>query len=112
MRSSASLKGLRSHRLFLSRRESSRPCVQPPALFPKSQPRSPASMRSWKAGCPRAEPVRKNALSMGFDLAGLEKAGKVAIVEARLPGGEIQSGDFDINGLLAIVDGRSEESRV
>src|SRR5215208_3718835 len=30
----------------------------------------------------RAEAVRKNALSMGFDLAALEKAGKAAIVEA------------------------------
>lgn len=53
----------------------------------------------------RAEAVRKNALSMGWDLAPLEKAGKVAIVEARLYGEEVISGDFDINGLLAIVGG-------
>ena len=56
----------------------------------------------------RAEAIRKNALSMGFDLAALEKAGKVAIVEARLMGGEIHSGDFDINGLLAIIDGHAK----
>src|SRR6185436_13856575 len=56
----------------------------------------------------RAEAVRKNALSMGFDLAALEKARKVAIIEARLAGGEIHSGDFDINGLLAIVDGQAK----
>jgi circadian clock protein KaiC len=38
-------------------------------------------------------------------LAGLEKAGKVAIVEARLGGAEILCGDYDIQGLLAIVGG-------
>src|SRR5436190_8023553 len=56
----------------------------------------------------RAEAIRKNALSMGFDLAALEKAGKVAIIEARLFGGEILSGDFDINGMLTIVDGHAK----
>ena len=53
----------------------------------------------------RAEAVRQNALSMGWDLAALEKAGKVAIVEARLAGEEVAAGDFDIQGLLAIVGG-------
>jgi circadian clock protein KaiC len=56
----------------------------------------------------RAEAVRKNALSLGWDLAALEKAGKVAIVEARLYGEEIISGDCDINGLLAIVGGHAK----
>ena len=42
---------------------------------------------------------------MGWDLAVLEKAGKMALVEARLPGEEIFSGDFDIQGMLAIVGG-------
>ena len=53
----------------------------------------------------RAEAIRLNASAMGWDLAALEKAGKIAIIEARLPGGEIVSGDFDIQGLLAIVGG-------
>ncbi len=53
----------------------------------------------------RAEAVRQNALSMGLDFAALEKAGKVAIVEARLFGEEVISGDFDIQGLLGIVGG-------
>ena len=53
----------------------------------------------------RAEAVRLNASAMGWDLTALEKAGKIAIIEARLPGGEIVSGDFDIQGLLAIVGG-------
>ena len=59
----------------------------------------------------RAEAVRKNALSMGWDLAALEKAGKVAIVEARLYGEEVISGDFDIQGLLAIVGGHVKRIR-
>ena len=53
----------------------------------------------------RAEAVRENALSMGMDVAAMEKAGKVVIVEARLFGEEVIAGDFDIQGLLAIVGG-------
>ena len=53
----------------------------------------------------RAEAIRLNALSMGWDLATLEKAGKIAIIEARLHGEEIVSGDFDIQGMLAIAGG-------
>ena len=59
----------------------------------------------------RAEAVRTNALSMGWDLAALEKAGKVAVVEARLHGAEVLSGDFDIEGLLAIVAGHAKRIR-
>ena len=50
-------------------------------------------------------------MSMGWDLAALEKAGKVAIVEARLGGEEVLSGDFDIQGLLAIVGGHAKRIR-
>jgi circadian clock protein KaiC len=53
----------------------------------------------------RAEAIRLNALSMGWNLAALEQAGKMAIIEARLPGEEIVSGDFDIQGMLAIAGG-------
>ena len=53
----------------------------------------------------RADAIRLNALAMGWDLAALEKAAKIAIIEARLPGEEIVSGDFDIQGLLAIAGG-------
>lgn len=59
----------------------------------------------------RAEAVRQNALSMGWDLAALEKAGKVTIVEARLYGEEIVAGDYDIQGLLAIVGGQAKRIR-
>ena len=53
----------------------------------------------------RAEAIRLNALSMGWDLTALEKAGKIAIIEARLHGEEVVSGDFDIQGMLAIAGG-------
>jgi circadian clock protein KaiC len=59
----------------------------------------------------RADAVRMNALSMGWDLAALEKAGKFAIVEARFSGDEVLAGDFDIQGLLTIVGGHATRIR-
>jgi circadian clock protein KaiC len=59
----------------------------------------------------RAEAVRTNALSMGWNLAAMEKAGKVAVVEARLSGEEVLAGDFDIQGILAIVEGHAKRIR-
>src|ERR1051325_3429363 len=56
----------------------------------------------------RADAIRMNARSMGWDLAALEKAGKIVIVEAQLPGDEVLSGDFDIQGMLAIVGGHAK----
>lgn len=58
-----------------------------------------------------ADAVRRNAMSMGWDLLALERAGKVAIVEARFGGEEVLSGEFDILGLLAIVGGHSNRIR-
>jgi circadian clock protein KaiC len=55
-----------------------------------------------------AKGIRRNALSMGWDLPALEKAGKVAIIEARFDGEEVLSGEFDIQGLLAIVVGHAK----
>jgi circadian clock protein KaiC len=58
-----------------------------------------------------AEAIRRNAMSMGWDLPGLEKAGKVAVVEARFGGEEVLSGEFDILGLLAILGGHAKRIR-
>ncbi len=55
-----------------------------------------------------AKAIRRNAMSMGWDLPALEKAGKVAIVEARFDGEEVLSGEFDILGLLSIVGGQAK----
>lgn len=58
-----------------------------------------------------ADAVRMNALSMGWNLAALEKAGKIVIIEARLSGDEVLAGDFDVKGLLAIVGGHAKRIR-
>lgn len=56
----------------------------------------------------RVSAIRQNAMSMGWNLAELEKAGKVVLVEARLSGDEVTTGSFDIQGLLAIVGGHAK----
>jgi circadian clock protein KaiC len=55
----------------------------------------------------RAEAVRRNALSLGWNLAELETAGKLFILEARLERDAVLSGDFNITPLLAIIQGRA-----
>ena len=55
----------------------------------------------------RATAVRRNALTLGWDLEAAEKAGKLAIIDARLSPQTVVSGDFNINALLAIIDGQS-----
>ena len=56
----------------------------------------------------RASAVRRNALTLGWDLEALEKAGRLAIIEARLDPEPVISGDFNLKGLLAIIDGQSK----
>ncbi|MDA8126702.1 MAG: circadian clock protein KaiC [Deltaproteobacteria bacterium] len=56
----------------------------------------------------RAEAVRRNAGTMGWDLAGLEKTGKLAIIEARMDPETVISGDFNLKALLAIIEGHSQ----
>jgi circadian clock protein KaiC len=56
----------------------------------------------------RASAVRRNALTLGWDLKILEKAGKLAIIEVHLDPKTIISGDFDLTSLLAIIDGQAK----
>jgi circadian clock protein KaiC len=56
----------------------------------------------------RANAVRRNALTLGWNLAALEKAGKLAIIEARVDPQTIVSGDFNLKALLAIISGQSQ----
>ncbi len=51
--------------------------------------------------------MRRNVLSLGWDLAELEKAGKLFILEAKLDHNAILSGDFSITPLLAIIQGQA-----
>lgn len=49
--------------------------------------------------------VRRNARTLGWELEPLERDGKLVVMHAELPSDLVQSGDFDIGGLLGIVDG-------
>lgn len=52
----------------------------------------------------RAKAVRQNALTLGLDLAPLEKAGRLFLFEAHVDPQAILSGDFTIKGLLTIME--------
>ncbi len=54
----------------------------------------------------RAESFRLNARALGLDLAGLEKTGRLLVMNPELPAGIVRIGTFDIQGLLAILAGR------
>ena len=52
----------------------------------------------------RAEAVRQNASSRGWEMARLEKKNKLYLMDARLDPEAVISGEFSIKGLLAILD--------
>ena len=54
-----------------------------------------------------ADSIRRNGLSLGWDLPALEEAGMLRILDGQLDPAVIRSGDFDINGLLAILGGQA-----
>jgi circadian clock protein KaiC len=49
--------------------------------------------------------VRRNARTLGWDLEPLEHDGKLVVMHAEVPSDVVESGDFDIGGLLGIVGG-------
>jgi circadian clock protein KaiC len=55
----------------------------------------------------RADAVRKNAMTLGWDLAPLEQAGKFFLMEARVDPESVLSGAFNLKGLTAIIDGKA-----
>jgi circadian clock protein KaiC len=55
----------------------------------------------------RVEAVRANALTLGWDLAALEKQNLIMLVDAHIDHDMLMSGRFDLQGLLAIIDGAS-----
>ena len=59
----------------------------------------------------RAAAVRQNAWSLGWDLAALERKGKLFLMDARLDPEAIISGDFSTRGLLAILHQRAKAMR-
>ncbi|MEX0607029.1 MAG: circadian clock protein KaiC [Halofilum sp. (in: g-proteobacteria)] len=56
----------------------------------------------------RSEAVRENARAMGWDLEALEQAGKLIVIQAELPPHLVLSGEFSIDGLLAILSGQAQ----
>ncbi len=56
-----------------------------------------------------ASHIRGNALSMGWDLPALEKAGRVALIHPDLDPNALRAGDFTTEGLIAIMEGKAAE---
>ena len=65
--------------------------------------------RPLQEGSERADDLRANAAAMGMDLAALEAAGTLRSVFAPVPHGAVRTGDFEIRGLLAILDGHTRQ---
>jgi len=59
----------------------------------------------------RVEDLRANAAAMGMDIAAMERAGTLTCMHADVPHQTIKAGEFDIQGLLAILDGRARALR-
>jgi circadian clock protein KaiC len=55
------------------------------------------------------ERITQNALTFGWDLIALEQAGKFFIIEARIDPDVIFSGEFNLDGLLALISGKARE---
>jgi len=55
----------------------------------------------------RTEALRQNALTLGWDLAPLEQAGKLFLMRARVDPEAVLSGDFNLKALLAIIEGKA-----
>ncbi|MFO8013736.1 MAG: circadian clock protein KaiC [Phycisphaerae bacterium] len=56
----------------------------------------------------RADDLRANAAAMGMDLAAQEEAGALRVMTAEIPHRVVRAGEFDIHGLLAILDGHMQ----
>lgn len=56
----------------------------------------------------RAEGIRENALSLGWDLSPYEEQGSFFLFDARLDPQAVVSGSFDLSALLAIIGGAAD----
>ena len=54
-----------------------------------------------------ATAVRRNALTLGWDLVSLEHAGTLWLLEGSLDPAVVLAGDFDLQGLLAVLGGQA-----
>jgi circadian clock protein KaiC len=53
-----------------------------------------------------AAAIRRNAATLGWDFPALERAGRLLIFDASVPTDAVDTGGFDIGGLLAILGGQ------
>lgn len=53
----------------------------------------------------RTAAIRENALTLGWDLSALEKAGKLALIEGHIDPDAVLSGELDVRGLLGVIEG-------
>ncbi len=51
--------------------------------------------------------MRRNAMAMGWDLAQIEESGKLALINPELDYEAVASGEFNIGGLCAILEGQA-----
>ncbi len=56
----------------------------------------------------KAEHIRRNFQTLGWDLAELERNGKLFIMDVALPPEVVIGGNFDLNSLLAIIAGKTK----
>jgi circadian clock protein KaiC len=56
----------------------------------------------------RPQAVRQHALTLGWDLAWLEHAGKLSVLDGAVDPSAILAGDFDLQALLAIIAGQAQ----
>jgi circadian clock protein KaiC len=56
-----------------------------------------------------ADSMRRNGLTFGWDLVPLEQAGTLYLMESRVEPHAMLSGDFNLKGLLAIIEGKGKE---
>lgn len=54
-----------------------------------------------------SEAMRRNAISMGWDLAKMEEAGQLAMINPKVNYGAVSAGDYNIEGLFAILEGQA-----
>jgi len=56
----------------------------------------------------RASEIKQNALTMGWDLEKQEQDGKLFVMAAKVDPDMVLSGDFNLQGLLAIIGGKAK----
>jgi circadian clock protein KaiC len=55
------------------------------------------------------ESIRRNALTLGRDLASLEQEGRFFLIEGQVAPHVLVSGNFNLKGLLSIIEGKAKE---